>query len=72
MPLRCRRRSMQKGKPAVGSSNKPLETHEGTKTVEADDLCNFSRNSGLCICIVTWNMNGHAFASNTRDDSSNV
>ncbi|KAK8580936.1 hypothetical protein V6N12_071185 [Hibiscus sabdariffa] len=50
---------MQKGKPAVGSSNKPLETHEGTKTVEADDLCNFSRNSGLCICIVTWNMNGH-------------
>ncbi|KAL4333850.1 hypothetical protein GQ457_07G025990 [Hibiscus cannabinus] len=53
------RRSKLKRKSVVGSFNNPVGTdHEGIKTVEADNLCNFSRNSGLCICIVTWNMNG--------------
>lgn len=32
--------------------------HEGIRTVEADNRCNFSGDSDLCICIVTWNMNG--------------
>ncbi|GMI91226.1 ARABIDOPSIS THALIANA INOSITOL POLYPHOSPHATE 5-PHOSPHATASE 11 [Hibiscus trionum] len=52
------RRSKLKKKSAVGSFSNPVGTHEGIKTVEADNLCIFSRNSGLCICIVTWNMNG--------------
>ncbi|XP_062157551.1 type IV inositol polyphosphate 5-phosphatase 11 [Alnus glutinosa] len=34
-------------------------SHEGIKTVGVvDKLCDFSSNSDLCICIVTWNMNG--------------
>ncbi|XP_059637768.1 type IV inositol polyphosphate 5-phosphatase 11 [Cornus florida] len=33
-------------------------THEGIKTVGANNHCNFSSTSDLCICIVTWNMNG--------------
>ncbi|KAK8988938.1 hypothetical protein V6N11_030310 [Hibiscus sabdariffa] len=32
-----------------------------------DNLCNFSRNSGLCICIVTWNMNGHSHLVSYED-----
>ncbi|CAK7347661.1 unnamed protein product [Dovyalis caffra] len=32
--------------------------HEGIKTVKVDKVCDFSGNSDLCICIVTWNMNG--------------
>ncbi|KAG6624805.1 hypothetical protein CIPAW_16G053100 [Carya illinoinensis] len=34
------------------------QDHEGIKTVGADNLCDFSSSSDLCICIVTWNMNG--------------
>ncbi|XWS24313.1 hypothetical protein CRYUN_Cryun28dG0090500 [Craigia yunnanensis] len=52
------RRSKYKRKPAVDSFNNPLGTHEGVKTVGVDNLGDFSRNSDLCICIVTWNMNG--------------
>ncbi|XP_039044401.1 type IV inositol polyphosphate 5-phosphatase 11-like [Hibiscus syriacus] len=37
---------------------KPAGIHDGIKTVRADNLCDFSRNSDLCICVVTWNMNG--------------
>ncbi|KAF8410624.1 hypothetical protein HHK36_003156 [Tetracentron sinense] len=33
-------------------------TQEGIKTVGVEKLCGFSTNSLLCICIVTWNMNG--------------
>ncbi|KAF5740735.1 hypothetical protein HS088_TW11G00813 [Tripterygium wilfordii] len=33
-------------------------THEGIKTVKAGNVCDFSRDSDLCICILTWNMNG--------------
>ncbi|XVE69955.1 hypothetical protein DITRI_Ditri10aG0032900 [Diplodiscus trichospermus] len=54
-----RRRSIFKRRlPAVDSFNNPIGPHEGIKTVEADNLCDFSRNSDLCICVVTWNMNG--------------
>ncbi|KAK9216648.1 hypothetical protein WN944_008658 [Citrus x changshan-huyou] len=31
---------------------------EGIQTVAVENHCNFSRNSDLCICVVTWNMNG--------------
>ncbi|XWS21105.1 hypothetical protein CRYUN_Cryun30bG0026800 [Craigia yunnanensis] len=37
------------------------------KTVEADNLCDFSRNSDLCICIVTWNMNGQVSYEDALD-----
>ena len=57
MSLFCRRRSKYKRKPAVDSFNKPVGTH-GVKTVGVDNLGDFSRNFDLCICIVTWNMNG--------------
>lgn len=33
-------------------------THEGIKTVPVEKSCEFSTGSVLCICIVTWNMNG--------------
>ncbi|KAJ6344583.1 hypothetical protein OIU76_006159 [Salix suchowensis] len=32
--------------------------HEGIKTLKVNKVCNFSGNSDLCICVVTWNMNG--------------
>ncbi|GMH13868.1 hypothetical protein Nepgr_015709 [Nepenthes gracilis] len=32
--------------------------HEGVKTIETDNLCEFSDSSDLCICIITWNMGG--------------
>ncbi|KAF2324496.1 hypothetical protein GH714_014834 [Hevea brasiliensis] len=35
-----------------------MSTHEGIKTVKVDNLCDFSRSSDLCICVMTWNMNG--------------
>ncbi|KAF8410625.1 hypothetical protein HHK36_003157 [Tetracentron sinense] len=38
--------------------NSNLATHEGIKTVGVEKFCGFSSNSLLCICIVTWNMNG--------------
>ncbi|XP_022766496.1 type IV inositol polyphosphate 5-phosphatase 11 [Durio zibethinus] len=52
------RRFKYERKPAADSFNNPTGTHEGIKTVGADNLCDFSRNSDLCICIITWNMNG--------------
>lgn len=33
-------------------------SHEGIKTVRVDNRCDFSSYSDLCICVVTWNMNG--------------
>ncbi|KAJ8772800.1 hypothetical protein K2173_027977 [Erythroxylum novogranatense] len=32
--------------------------HEGIKSMSVGNLCDFSGNSKLCICVVTWNMNG--------------
>ncbi|GMY28485.1 type IV inositol polyphosphate 5-phosphatase 11 [Fagus crenata] len=55
----CRVQSKLKRKP-MGYMNQyhHIASHEGIKTVGADNLCDFSSNSDLCICIVTWNMNG--------------
>lgn len=36
----------------------PEPTHDGIKTVPVEKVCEFSTGSVLCICIVTWNMNG--------------
>lgn len=62
MSLFCRRRSKYRRKlPAVDYFNKPAvgsTDHEGIKTVGADNRCDLSTNSDLCICVVTWNMNG--------------
>ncbi|XP_009365619.2 type IV inositol polyphosphate 5-phosphatase 11 [Pyrus x bretschneideri] len=33
-------------------------SHEGIKTVRADNRCDFSSYSDLCVSVVTWNMNG--------------
>ncbi|PQQ13580.1 type IV inositol polyphosphate 5-phosphatase 11 isoform X1 [Prunus yedoensis var. nudiflora] len=33
-------------------------SHEGITTVRVDNRCDFSSFSDLCICVVTWNMNG--------------
>nr|CAD1837297.1 unnamed protein product [Ananas comosus var. bracteatus] len=35
-----------------------LTDHEGIETVAVEKFCGFSTNSVLCVCIVTWNMNG--------------
>lgn len=32
-------------------------THEGIKTIPVQRACEFTTNSVLCVCIVTWNMN---------------
>ncbi|PPD90362.1 hypothetical protein GOBAR_DD12717 [Gossypium barbadense] len=52
------KRSKRKKLAVDDSLNKPAPTHDGIKSVMADNLCNFSTNSDLCICMVTWNMNG--------------
>ncbi|CAL0322423.1 unnamed protein product [Lupinus luteus] len=33
-------------------------SHTGVRTVDVDNVFNFSTNSDICISIVTWNMNG--------------
>lgn len=35
----------------------------GITTVETNKTCEFSTTSDLCICIVTWNMNGQVIFS---------
>nr|XP_023905394.1 type IV inositol polyphosphate 5-phosphatase 11 [Quercus suber]POF19739.1 type iv inositol polyphosphate 5-phosphatase 11 [Quercus suber] len=53
----CRAKSDLKRKP-MSFKNNHTASHEGIKTVGVDNLCDFSSNSDLCVCIVTWNMNG--------------
>lgn len=55
----CKRKDkMIKRKPVVNIVENDEGTHEGIKTVDAGNCCEFSGNSDVCICIVTWNMNG--------------
>ncbi|KAL9172522.1 hypothetical protein ABFS82_03G053700 [Erythranthe guttata] len=42
----------------VGIIDNADASHEGIKSVDANNRCEFSITSDLCICIVTWNMNG--------------
>ncbi|RVW50450.1 Type IV inositol polyphosphate 5-phosphatase 11 [Vitis vinifera] len=44
--------------PADYSMNDLATNHDGIRTVRADNRCDFSGSSDLCICVVTWNMNG--------------
>ncbi|EEF52518.1 type IV inositol polyphosphate 5-phosphatase 11 [Ricinus communis] len=53
-----RRRSKFLRKQMDSTMSNHVATHDGIKTVEVDHRCDFSRNSDLCISIVTWNMNG--------------
>ncbi|XP_062211837.1 type IV inositol polyphosphate 5-phosphatase 11 isoform X2 [Phragmites australis] len=39
-------------------SSKVDGTHEGIKTIPIQKACEFTTNSLLCVCIITWNMNG--------------
>ncbi|KAG8062779.1 hypothetical protein GUJ93_ZPchr0003g17256 [Zizania palustris] len=34
------------------------DTHEGIKTIQIQKTCEFTASSVLCVCIITWNMNG--------------
>ncbi|XP_034675189.1 type IV inositol polyphosphate 5-phosphatase 11 [Vitis riparia] len=44
--------------PVDYSMNDLATNHDGIRTVRADNRCDFSGSSDLCICVVTWNMNG--------------
>ncbi|KAJ3674386.1 hypothetical protein LUZ60_005002 [Juncus effusus] len=33
-------------------------SHEGIRTIKTQKMCEFSNSPALCICIITWNMNG--------------
>ncbi|KAL3505249.1 hypothetical protein ACH5RR_035090 [Cinchona calisaya] len=53
----CRRKNKQK--PINSIIDNYEGTHEGIKTLEAGNCCEFSGSSAdVCLCIVTWNMNG--------------
>jgi hypothetical protein len=40
-------------------------THEGIKTIPIQKACEFTTSSVLCVCIITWNMNGKVHMSNS-------
>lgn len=48
---------MRKRKP-VSIIDNDDGTHDGIKTVDAGTCCEFSGSSDVCVCIITWNMNG--------------
>lgn len=35
-----------------------ISNHEGIRTVGIEKICEFSTGSVVCVCVVTWNMNG--------------
>ncbi|KAG5543289.1 hypothetical protein RHGRI_016132 [Rhododendron griersonianum] len=55
-----RSRFKWKRKPQDVMDNDGVAIHEGVKTIGVENYCDFSAGStpDLCICIVTWNMNG--------------
>ncbi|XAR61811.1 Inositol-polyphosphate 5-phosphatase [Bertholletia excelsa] len=55
----CRRKSKTTRKSQDRAvTNHAAAVREGIRTVDVDNHCDFSGSSDLCICIVTWNMNG--------------
>ncbi|XP_077233578.1 inositol polyphosphate 5-phosphatase 11 [Tasmannia lanceolata] len=56
-----RRRSRSKNK--IQANNSHQATHEGIKTVRIENLCKFPNTPVLCMCILTWNMNGRKVSS---------
>ncbi|XP_008813261.4 type IV inositol polyphosphate 5-phosphatase 11 isoform X2 [Phoenix dactylifera] len=55
-----RKRSKMPKDQRLDSSCTDIPTHEGIKTVGIHKVCEFSTGSVLCLCVVTWNMNGKA------------
>ncbi|KAI5656004.1 hypothetical protein M9H77_24797 [Catharanthus roseus] len=51
-------RKKTKRKPAGIIDDGDDGTHEGIRTVNVKSRCDFSGSSDVCLCIVTWNMNG--------------
>ncbi|GKV04766.1 hypothetical protein SLEP1_g16877 [Rubroshorea leprosula] len=56
--IQAAKRRRWKSVDLMTNKNPTNATHEGIKIVNADNRCDFSTSSDLCICIVTWNMNG--------------
>lgn len=54
----CRERSDELKDQRLHALETDDPTHEGIKIVPVEKACEFSTGSVLCICIVTWNMNG--------------
>jgi len=40
-------------------------THDGIKTIPIQKACEFTTLSVLCVCIITWNMNGKVHTCNS-------
>ncbi|XP_027090884.1 type IV inositol polyphosphate 5-phosphatase 11-like [Coffea arabica] len=51
-------RKTNKRKTAASIIDSDDRTHEGVRTVDTGNCCEFSGHSDVCLCIVTWNMNG--------------
>ncbi|XP_027148233.1 type IV inositol polyphosphate 5-phosphatase 11 [Coffea eugenioides] len=51
-------KKMIKQKTAASIIDSDDRTHEGVRTVDTGNCCEFSGHSDVCLCIVTWNMNG--------------
>ncbi|GMN35414.1 hypothetical protein TIFTF001_005279 [Ficus carica] len=49
-----------KGRKKYSRNENPAsnDLHGGIRTIEADNLCELSTDSDICICVITWNMNG--------------
>lgn len=41
-------------------------THEGIKTIRIQKACEFTTSAVLCVCIITWNMNGKMSVQDIR------
>ncbi|PIA52483.1 hypothetical protein AQUCO_01000395v1 [Aquilegia coerulea] len=54
----CKGKKYKDKESLVGSLNTHDATHEGIKTIEVEEDCQFSSGSVLSVCVVTWNMNG--------------
>lgn len=67
----CRAKSNLKREP-MSFMNHHTASHEGIKTVGVDNLCDFSSNSDLCVCIVTWNMNGQVRSNSCMRNVTNL
>lgn len=44
-----------------------LPSHRGIKTVRVNSDCRFSTDSVLCVCVLTWNMNGKGSAKDIAE-----
>lgn len=54
----CRRRYIKSRHRRLEATNTHYMMNEGIKTVEVEKLCDSTNKPILCMCILTWNMNG--------------